>query len=157
MTRAKKQLHPTAESASVSKSCFKHFVKQEKHAYERDERRLIVFRQTLIDPPETSTRLYQTNNADSEPGLRSISIENYATLEKHRQGCARRQTQTPSQESGVWRSEPSSPWASPCTPASMATEQRMPHETTTLHVHLSCEGMLKNRRQKGKHALPACR
>ena len=119
-----------------------------------------MFRQTLIDPPETSTRLYQTNNADSEPGLRSISIENYATLEKHRQGCARRQTQTPSQESGVWRSEPSSPWASPCTPASMATEQRMPHETTTLHVHLSCEGMLKNRASFSTthtlHAANAC-
>ena len=43
-------------------------------AYERDERRLSVFRQTLIDPPETSIRLYHTNNADSEPGLRSISI-----------------------------------------------------------------------------------
>ena len=104
-----------------------------------------MFRQTLIDPPETSTRLYHTNNADSEPGLRSISIENYATLEQHRQGCARRRTQTPSQESGVWRSEPSSPWASPRTPASMATKRRMPHETTTLHVHMSCEGMLKNR------------
>ena len=35
----------------------------------------------------------------------------------------------------------------------MATEQRMPQETTMFHVDLSCEGMLKNRRHEDKHAL----
>ena len=35
----------------------------------------------------------------AEPGLESISIEDYATLEPHRQDCTRGRRQTPSQES----------------------------------------------------------
>ena len=161
MTRAKNNgTQPLRQRLYRSRASNPRVAKQEKHPDERDERRLIVFRQTRIDSPRISTRLYQRNNDGAEPGLRNISIEHYATLEKHRQGCARRQTQTPSQKSGAWRSEPSFPWASPCAPASMATEQRMPHETTMLHVHMSCEGMLRNRASSSTtyhlHADNAC-
>ena len=92
VTRAKNNgTQPLRQRLYRSRASNTRVAKQEKHPDERDERRLIVFRQTRIDSPGISTRLYQRNNDGAEPGLRNISIEHYATLEKHRQGCARRQ------------------------------------------------------------------